>query len=151
MSLSLEAVGTSLFGGIAGAIGLSLLTLLAHWLWEPRLLSDGQYGMVFMLTIPCGGWLGLAAGLAMTCGDAGKNTSAGWICLIAGALVLAPALLFCFCPCSASAVSQNGSSGSGCPQSGRRQWCIEAFTSSVREQERNHVIPQETATESGSA
>ena len=94
MSLSLEAVGTSLFGGIAGAIGLSLLTLLAHWLWEPRLLSDGQYGVVFMLTIPCGGWLGLAAGLAMTCGDAGKNTSAGWICLIAGALVLAPALLF---------------------------------------------------------
>jgi hypothetical protein len=94
MSLSLEAVGMSLFGGVAGAIGLSLLTLLAHWLHEPRVLSDGQYGMVFMLTIPCGGWLGLAAGLAMHYGNISSNVAAGRICLIAGALVLVPLLLF---------------------------------------------------------
>jgi len=81
-----------LIGCITGAISFSLLTLLVHWLCWPSMLLDGQYGMVFMVTLPFGAILGATSALAMVL-SADHKISAGWVAIGGGAPIAALSLL----------------------------------------------------------
>jgi hypothetical protein len=52
-------------GIVAGAVGLSLVTLGFHALFFRPVLGDGQYGMVWLFTIPAGAILGGATAFAL--------------------------------------------------------------------------------------
>ena len=80
-------------GGLAGAIGLSVLTFAFHWLFFRAALGDGQYVMVFMFTIPAGAFLGAATGCALALSRT-KPSSAGLACLIGFGLVAIPLGLY---------------------------------------------------------
>jgi hypothetical protein len=83
-------------GGI-GAIGLSVLTVVIHWLLlPPSVFEDGQYAMIFLWTLPVGAFLGAITGAAMQVSFDHRYSTAGWIC-IGGAtplLLLVVGLLF---------------------------------------------------------
>lgn len=93
MSFLLKVVVPALAGGAIGAIGLSLLTVLVHWLWEPKVLADGQYAFVFFVTVPAGFWLGAATAIGIVYAEAQRISMAGWVCIVASLCLLSPALL----------------------------------------------------------
>ena len=59
--------------GFGGAAAVSLLFLTWTGLFQPRLLGDGQYGMVFLLTSPLGWFAGSVLGLVRAMADK-RNT-----------------------------------------------------------------------------
>src|SRR5688500_14362384 len=80
-------------GFLFGAIGLSAITLGYHWLTVRAALNDGQYGMVFMYTLPAGAILGAATGFALS--TKGTNPEeAARACLVSAAVVFLPMLLY---------------------------------------------------------
>ena len=89
--LAIAAAGATL-----GAIGLSLLTVLFYAIFARDALKDGQFGMVFMATVPFGAMLGAIAGATLALLALGKTESAGSVCLVSGAPVAGLALLFTF-------------------------------------------------------
>lgn len=82
-----------LVGAIAGAIGLSLATVLYHWLLFRPALADGQYGMALMFTLPAGCVLGAATGYAHSIATT-TSTFAGIMCLCACIVVGVPVALY---------------------------------------------------------
>ncbi|MBV9467727.1 MAG: hypothetical protein JO316_21695 [Abitibacteriaceae bacterium] len=98
---------TSIIGAIIGSLGLSLLTLVFHWLFFRSTLSDGQYGMVFLFTLPAGVILGTATGYILPIAH-GKSVRGGVICLIGFGLVAVPLSLYLLLTTSnSSTVGQN--------------------------------------------
>lgn len=84
-----------LLGSGIGAICLSLLTVTEHWLFcPPSIFGDGQYAMVFMLTVPVGLFLGAITAMAMKELFADQYAVAGWICLVGAIPVLLFSVLF---------------------------------------------------------
>jgi len=83
-------------GGILGALMLSLLTLLFWVLFGRDALKDGQFVMVFLATVPCGAMLGGVAGATRALVRRGVPGSAGWVCLIGGALIASLVFFFVF-------------------------------------------------------
>jgi hypothetical protein len=52
----------STWGAISGAFMLSLLQYLFYVYFKPDILKDGQWGMVFLATVPIGGLVGCVSG-----------------------------------------------------------------------------------------
>lgn len=88
-----RVLAIALVGAFLGAIALSLLTVLFYVLFEPEALKDGQFGMVFMATVPFGALLGGVSGAATALLAIAKPESAGWVCVVGGALIAGLALL----------------------------------------------------------
>jgi len=86
--------GYLLLGSGLGALCLSLVTLLVHWLVAPVTLGDGQYAMVFFISVPCGAFLGALTALSMSLSLAHNLTAAGWVGLIGGGIILIIAIAF---------------------------------------------------------
>jgi hypothetical protein len=80
-------------GAMVGAISLSMLSLLFHWLFFRSVLSDGQYAFVFFLTVPVGAILGALTSLVWVCLSLAQRETAGRIALFGGS-VLTILLLF---------------------------------------------------------
>lgn len=72
-------LGMSLASAL-GAIVLSVLTVAWHYLVRPTFFFDGQYGLVFVFTIPLGGILGWAF--------AASNSNTRWHSLVGLSLCL---------------------------------------------------------------
>ena len=81
---------------IAGAILLSLLTLLFHWLCFRPALSDGQYAFVFFVTIPLGVVLGVVTGLVKMFLSQGKTGVASRLAVGGGGFLTVLFLLLGF-------------------------------------------------------
>jgi hypothetical protein len=94
MPEGMQIPGLLLLGGGLGALCLSLVTLLAHWLIAPVALEDGQYAMVFFISVPCGAFLGAVTALSMSLSLAHKLPAAGWVGLIGGGMILIAAIGF---------------------------------------------------------
>ncbi|MBC7529274.1 MAG: hypothetical protein H7308_17225 [Chthonomonadaceae bacterium] len=73
-----------LVSAIAGAILLSLLTFLFHWLCFRPALSDGQYALVFFVTIPFGAVLGTLSSLVRLFLSRGKTDIARRVAVSSG-------------------------------------------------------------------
>jgi hypothetical protein len=80
-------------GGLLGAVALSLLTLGGWAIFAREALNDGQFGMVFLLTVPFGALLGGVAGAAVALLGLGKLESAGRLSLAGGGLIAVLVLL----------------------------------------------------------
>ena len=80
-------------GFLVGAIGLSAITMGYHWLTFRTALNDGQYGMVFMYTLPVGAILGGVTGFALSSVNT-HPVAAARACLVSGAVVFLPMLLY---------------------------------------------------------
>jgi len=80
-----------------GAVGLSLVTLAYHWLFYRRTLYDGQYAMIFMLTMPVGAVLGAATGYAWVVAG-NKSQVAGIACLVALGVATVPFGIYLWMP-----------------------------------------------------
>ena len=83
----------ALFGSVLGAAGVSLLTAFAYALLAPDAFKDGQFALLFFLTVPFGGFLGLLAGVASVMVSLGRARPAGWVSAIGGGLLALLALL----------------------------------------------------------
>ena len=76
-------------GSMIGAVALSVLTLLFHWLFFRRALGDGQYVLVFFVTVPVGIVLGAITGVVMAYSSEGQIGTAGRIAQIGGGFLMA--------------------------------------------------------------
>ena len=80
-------------GALVGALGLSALTVLLYWLFEPEAFRDGQFVVLFIFTIPFGALLGVITGLVVRQVRLGNTWRAGWLATASGTSVLAFATL----------------------------------------------------------
>jgi hypothetical protein len=80
-------------GAIAGAVALSITTLVYHLLFFRPALHDGQYGMVWIFTVPAGVILGASTGYAIVI-FRDQPVLAGIACIIALCLVSIPLGLY---------------------------------------------------------
>lgn len=79
-------------GLVLGGIGLTAVTTAYHALFFGAALNDGQYGMVWMFTVPAGAALGWAAQDAWsTRSDVSARIKS---CLVGCLLVLFPVVLY---------------------------------------------------------
>ena len=91
--------GVILIGGFMGALLVSVIAHLIFTIATPRAVQDGQYGMIFMGTVPVGWLLGSAVGTASAWRIKTRPRHAGWVAglLIAGGVLggpfLAPSLV----------------------------------------------------------
>lgn len=76
-------------GAIAGALGLSIPTVLLYALIEPKAFGQGQFVVVFAFTIPLGVLLGGVTSLVVLEARRHQRVRAGWIALVGGAAILA--------------------------------------------------------------
>lgn len=83
----------ALAGSIIGVIALSVLTFLFHRLFFRRALEDGQYGCVFLVSVPAGIVLGAITGVLVAYLAEGQIATAGRIARIGGGLLMAVFLL----------------------------------------------------------
>ena len=83
----------ALLGAVLGAAGVSMLTALAYALLAPDSFKDGQFALIFFLTVPFGGLLGLLAGTAFVLVSLGRARPAGWLGAIGGGSLALLALL----------------------------------------------------------
>lgn len=60
MKLWLKIIAALLLGSIGGAVGLTLLTLVLHWVLVPQLL---EYWLAPIITVPIGAVLGTITGI----------------------------------------------------------------------------------------
>ncbi len=77
---------------IAGAILVSLVTVLYHWLFFRSTLGDGQYGLVlYMVTVPSGLVIGFTFGYVLrNLGPAAYRTA--WASIVGAIIGVLPAL-----------------------------------------------------------
>lgn len=68
--------------GLLGTFGANFIFLLWTWLFQPRMLGDGQYGMVFLFTSPLGWLAGSLLGLVRAFRN--KNTARPRYSVLAG-------------------------------------------------------------------
>jgi hypothetical protein len=80
-------------GAIVGAIALCITTFVYHLLFFRPALNDGQYGMVWIFTVPAGAILGASTGYAITI-FRDRPVPAGIVCIIALCLVAIPLGLY---------------------------------------------------------
>ena len=71
-------------GAALGATVLSLFVVLYYALLARDAFADGQFMLVFVLTIPFGGMIGAVAAEATAFVQASRAVTAGWICLVGG-------------------------------------------------------------------
>jgi hypothetical protein len=87
-------IGTIVLEGAVGAFGVSFLAHLYFAFSKPQMLSDGQYGMIFMVTVPIGWLLGsvVGAGSAYRHKDESQPRHAGWktVGLVMGGCLAGP-------------------------------------------------------------
>ncbi len=57
----------SLVGGVLGAIGGIFLPGIYYSLVNPNALQDGQFGLIYLASLPIGALIGAAAGIAFLC------------------------------------------------------------------------------------
>jgi hypothetical protein len=81
-------------GGVLGAWVVSLGKYLLDAVAHPGWVRDGQYGMVFMLTLPIGSCLGVVAACALMAarGLITERSGCQVIVIVLGTLLLAPFL-----------------------------------------------------------
>ncbi len=84
----------ALLSGIVGAIALSGLTVLFHWIFFRPTLGDGQYAFVFFVTVPLGVLLGALTSLSRSYLAQGHTEIAGRIALFGGGILT---VLFLLC------------------------------------------------------
>ena len=84
------AMATSLF---VGPVVMTAALVGYHWVVARPLLSDGQYALFLIITVPSGAAAALAACAALGGIKRNRNKS-GLICFLGGFLTLAPALLY---------------------------------------------------------
>ena len=82
-------------GVVVGAIGLSVISSVYHWLFFRPALNDGQYGMVWIFTVPVGAILGFSTAYALT-EFRKRPVPAGLAGIVAFSLVAAPLGLYLF-------------------------------------------------------
>src|SRR6266852_192053 len=90
----LVLLGSGIAGIVVGAAILSLLTVLFFLVFFREALNDGQFAMVFMLTVPVGGMLGAGASAALIWWWLGGPLLPWWAWLAEGTLLLLLAFLF---------------------------------------------------------
>lgn len=66
--------GAALAGMVLGGLGFSALVALYYLLTDPTVRRDGQYGMIFMFTLPLGAAIGGALGFALPYAVGRKRT-----------------------------------------------------------------------------
>lgn len=101
----IQFAGYATFGAIAGAIALSVLATLFYALIAPSAFRDGQFGMIYFILVPFGGFIGALLGIAYGLRLHGQAGTAAWLCLIGGGLLTALTLLMTW----ASATTRNAS------------------------------------------
>ena len=79
----------ALLGGLAGAVGLSVLTALLSAAFEAESFGDTQFVMGFALTVPVGMMLGSVTSVAVHQSRRSHWTRAGWIATVGGAAIMA--------------------------------------------------------------
>jgi hypothetical protein len=104
-----EILAAAMGGAVLGAILLSLLPFLFFAMFFPDAFKDGQFAMLFFLTVPFGGMLGVVAGITMVLLRVGSPSVAGWVCLVGGGLIaVMVALLTLFWSLSEAGEKGNG-------------------------------------------
>ena len=79
----------AILGGLAGAVGLSVLTALLSATFQPESFGDTQFVMGFAFTVPVGLMLGSVTSTVMRESRRSHRTRAGWIAATGGAAILA--------------------------------------------------------------
>jgi hypothetical protein len=80
---------------VGGALSLTLLSLLYFQLFHPKVLKDGQFALhIYLFPVPFGAMLGGVAGLTRVLLELHAQVTAGWVCLSAGSLITALAILY---------------------------------------------------------
>jgi hypothetical protein len=74
----------SFTGGILGSLGLSMLTLVFHWLFFRPAMRDGQYFFVFFVAVPVGALLGGVTALILAYLSRNRAGAAGRLALLGG-------------------------------------------------------------------
>lgn len=87
-----QTLALKYLGAISGGIGLTLITTLYHGLFFTRVLNDGQYGIVWMFTLPAGAVLGWAAKQSMNIEKSPVKRVLS--CLVGCFLVSIPVILY---------------------------------------------------------
>lgn len=80
--------GTILTAGVVGAIGVSVVTHLVLTANYPRMIYDGQYGMIFMLTVPLGWLLGTPLGAVIAYQQNGSKERPRMAGLLVGLIII---------------------------------------------------------------
>ena len=90
----LSFVGMVLAGGFLGSLLVSVVTHFVYTARYPHIIEDGQYGMIFMATVPLGWLLGSAAGAIAAWQACTHPRRAGLVTglLIVGGVMAGPAL-----------------------------------------------------------
>ena len=81
----LSFVGLILAGGFLGGLLVSVVIHLVYTARYPHVIEDGQYGMIFMGTVPLGWLLGSAVGAIVAWRASARPRRAG---LVAGLLIV---------------------------------------------------------------
>lgn len=81
-------------GALAGAVGLSVITLLLYALFEPDIVGGSQFAIVFGFTAQFGVLLGSTTALAVRQTRLSHRLRAGVIAAVGGAATLALATAF---------------------------------------------------------
>lgn len=90
----LNFAGTILAAGFLGGLLVSVVTHLVYTARYPRIIEDGQYGMIFMGTVPLGWLLGSFLGTIAAWRSDTRPPRAGLVAglLITGGVVAGPLL-----------------------------------------------------------
>jgi hypothetical protein len=100
-------LASALGGAVVGAVAVSLLPVLFCALFARQAFYDGQWLLVFAVTVSTGVIFGGVAGAASALVSQGKPGAGGWTCLIGGGLLAALSILFTW----GSASSRKGEVG----------------------------------------
>lgn len=86
-----------ILGSFCGALILSALTYFFHKIFVSQLLADGQYAMIFLLTMPMGAILGFGTVYTSILLIGQKVQQAGQVCKsISGFVLILLVILFTF-------------------------------------------------------
>lgn len=88
----LNFAGTIVSGGLLGGLLVSVITHLIYTAKYPHVVEDGQYGMIFMGTVPLGWLIGAIAG-AVAAWHTAARPRRPWLVaglLVAGGVVAGP-------------------------------------------------------------
>lgn len=90
----LNFAGMIIAGGFLGGLLVSVVIHLVYTARYPHIIEDGQYGMIFMGTVPLGWLLGSAIGTIVAWRAGIHPRQAGLVAglLIAGGVVAGPSL-----------------------------------------------------------
>jgi hypothetical protein len=87
MPLWVRILASAAVGAVPGAILYTLACLLLTAIFAREAFKDGQYAMVFLLSVPYGGLLGGIVGASLALARLDRPASAGWLCLTGGMLL----------------------------------------------------------------